>query len=55
VQRVVHLGFEVRVELTLPDGRELWAQISRTSAQELELREGQILPVRLPVPRVFAG
>jgi sulfate transport system ATP-binding protein len=55
VQRVVHLGFEVRVELTLPDGRELWAQISRTSAQELELREGQILPVRLPAPRVFAG
>jgi sulfate transport system ATP-binding protein len=55
VQRVVHLGFEVRVELTLPDGRELWAQISRTSAQELELREGQILPVRLPTPRVFAG
>ena len=55
VQRVVHLGFEVRVELTLPDGRELWAQISRTGAQELELREGQILPVRLPAPRVFAG
>src|SRR5438105_1561082 len=55
VQRVVHLGFEVRVELTLPDRRELWAQISRSSAQELELREGQILPVRLPAPRVFAG
>ncbi len=54
VQRVVHLGFEVRVELTLPDGRNIWAQVTRGSAHELELREGQILSVRLPVPRVFA-
>ena len=55
VQRVVHLGFEVRVELTLPDGREIWAQVTRASAQELELAEGQILAVRLPAPRVFAS
>ncbi len=54
VRRVVHLGFEVRVELTLPDGRDLWAQVTRESAQELELEEGQILPVRLPAPRTFA-
>jgi sulfate transport system ATP-binding protein len=54
VRRVVHLGFEVRVELTLPDGRDLWAQVTRESAQELELEEGQILAVRLPAPRVFA-
>jgi sulfate/thiosulfate transport system ATP-binding protein len=53
VQRVVHLGFEVRVELTLPDGREIWAQVTRANAQELELAEGQILSVRLPAPRVF--
>jgi sulfate transport system ATP-binding protein len=55
VRRIVHLGFEVRVELTLPDGREVWAQITRASAQELELSEGQILPVRLPAPRLFAA
>jgi sulfate/thiosulfate transport system ATP-binding protein len=55
VQRVVHLGFEVRVELTLPDGSEVWAQITRESASELELSEGQILPVRLPAPRLFAA
>jgi len=55
VQRVVHLGFEVRVELTLPDGRDIWAQVTRESAHELELREGQILPVRLPAPRVFSS
>ena len=54
VERVVHLGFEVRVELKLHDGRDIWAQVTRETAQELELREGQILSVRLPQPRVFA-
>jgi sulfate transport system ATP-binding protein len=55
VKRVVHLGFEVRVELTLPDGRDVWAQVTRAAAAELELAEGQILTVRLPEPRVFAA
>jgi sulfate transport system ATP-binding protein len=55
ITRIVHLGFEVRVELTLPDGDEVWAQVTRASAQELELAEGQILAVRLPAPRVFAS
>jgi sulfate transport system ATP-binding protein len=55
VERVVHLGFEVRVELKLQDGREIWAQVTREQAQERELREGQILSVRLPSPRVFAS
>jgi sulfate/thiosulfate transport system ATP-binding protein len=54
VRRVVHLGFEVRVELTLPDARDIWAQVTREMAQELELEEGQILAARLPAPRVFA-
>lgn len=54
IERVVHLGFEVRVELKLQDGREIWAQVTRERAQELELHEGQILAVRLPAPRVFA-
>jgi sulfate/thiosulfate transport system ATP-binding protein len=55
VERVVHLGFEVRVELKLHDGHELWAQVTRERAAELELHEGQILSVRLPAPRVFAS
>jgi len=55
VHRIVHLGFEVRVELTLPDGRQIWAQQTRESAQELELAEGQILAVRLPELREFAA
>jgi len=54
VKRVVHLGFEVRVELTLPDGRAIWAQVTRSEAEQLELADGQILAVRLPQPRVFA-
>ncbi len=54
VRRVVHLGFEVRVELTLPDGRDVWAQVTRETTEELELHEGQILAARLPAPRVFA-
>jgi sulfate/thiosulfate transport system ATP-binding protein len=53
VRRVAHLGFEVRVELTLPDGRGVWAQVTRETAAELELAEGQILTARLPAPRVF--
>jgi sulfate transport system ATP-binding protein len=55
VERVAHLGFEVRVELRLHDGHEVWAQVSREEAQQLELAEGQILNVRLPEPRVFAA
>jgi sulfate transport system ATP-binding protein len=55
VRRVVHLGFEVRVELTLPDGRDIWAQVTRETAEQLELAEGQILAVRLPPPRVFTA
>jgi sulfate transport system ATP-binding protein len=54
VRRVVHLGFEVRVELTLPDGKDIWAQVTRETAAELELAEGQILAARLPPARVFA-
>jgi sulfate transport system ATP-binding protein len=55
VERVAHLGFEVRVELKLHDGREIWAQVTREEAQQLELSEGQILSVRLPAPRVFTN
>jgi sulfate/thiosulfate transport system ATP-binding protein len=55
IERVVHLGFEVRVELKLHDGRDIWAQVTREEAQQLELREGQILSVRLPAPRVFSA
>jgi sulfate transport system ATP-binding protein len=46
VERVVHLGFEVRVELALPDGEKLWAQLTRVEAESLELGDGSIVYVR---------
>ena len=35
----------VRVELKLGDGRQVWTQLAPEQAEQLELREGQILPV----------
>jgi len=46
VERVAHLSFEVRVELTLDDGRDVWVQLTRSQAAELELEPGQIVWVR---------
>jgi sulfate transport system ATP-binding protein len=47
-RRVLHLGFEVRVELVLPDGSEAVAQMTRNQAEELELADGDIVYVRPP-------
>jgi sulfate transport system ATP-binding protein len=55
VERVVHLGFEVRVELALDDGRLVSAQVTRDEAEELELRNGQIVFVRPSRTTVFSG
>ena len=54
VRRVVHLGFEVRVELELADGAEARAQITRAEAQALELAGGEIVYVRPPVGMAVA-
>jgi sulfate transport system ATP-binding protein len=54
VERVVHLGFEVRVELLLADGTSVWAQTTRERAEQLELHEGQIVYARLGTRRVFS-
>ncbi len=40
VDRIVHLGFEVRVELSLGDGDSTWVQTTRGRVEELELVEG---------------
>jgi sulfate transport system ATP-binding protein len=50
VRRVVHLGFEVRVEVELPDGSVARAQLTRAQADELELVRGDIIYVRTPAP-----
>jgi sulfate/thiosulfate transport system ATP-binding protein len=40
VERVVHLGFEVRADLALEDGRELWVQMTKAEAEALALEQG---------------
>jgi sulfate/thiosulfate transport system ATP-binding protein len=52
VSRVVHLGFEVRIELVLADGGSAWAQITRGDAEALELKPGDIVWVRPAIPPV---
>jgi sulfate/thiosulfate transport system ATP-binding protein len=54
VERLVHLGFEVRADLVLHDGQRLQAQLSREDAEELELARGQIVFVRPGRTRQFA-
>jgi sulfate transport system ATP-binding protein len=54
VKRIVHLGFEVRVELTLTDGDDFSVQLTRDEVDQLELVEGQIVFVRPRSTRVFA-
>jgi len=46
IDRVVYLGFEVRVELVRSDGTHVWAQVPRDVAERLELARGQIVFVR---------
>ena len=53
VQRIVALGFEVRVEFILGDGTEVWAQLTRSEFQELELAEGQIVHLRAAQAKRF--
>jgi sulfate transport system ATP-binding protein len=55
VKRIVHLGFEIRVDLETGDGRHVWAQLTRAQLEHLELAEGQIVYVRPNVrPRLAA-
>ncbi len=48
VARVVHLGFEVRIELELADGGRARAQLTRAQTDELELKAGDVVYVRAP-------
>jgi sulfate/thiosulfate transport system ATP-binding protein len=55
VTRIVHLGFEVRVELVLPDGERLWAQTTRRDVEALALDEGMNVFVRPSRTHTFEG
>ena len=53
IDRIVHLGFEVRLEMTLADEAPLTAQLTRAQVEELELAEGQIVYVTPARARTF--
>jgi sulfate transport system ATP-binding protein len=54
IERIIHLGFEVRVELVLHDGSRLSAVVTRDESAALELEAGQIVFVRPTRETVFA-
>jgi sulfate transport system ATP-binding protein len=47
IERVAHLGFEVRVQLVFGDGGRFEAQVTHDEAERLELAPGQIVYARL--------
>ncbi len=49
VDRVTRLGFEVRVDLTVDD-HEVWAQVTRGTAEQLGITEGQTVHLRRVAP-----
>lgn len=53
VKRVLHLGFEVRIELVLQDGQEIWAQVSRNEIGRLDVEPGQAIYIRPSKEKVF--
>jgi sulfate/thiosulfate transport system ATP-binding protein len=53
VERVVHLGFEVRVDLVRHDGTHISAQLTSDEAEQLELERGRIVYIRTSRERVF--
>jgi sulfate/thiosulfate transport system ATP-binding protein len=56
VTRIVHLGFEIRVELALKaDDKHVWAQITKDKLSELGLEEGQTCWMRPRQQRSFNG
>jgi sulfate transport system ATP-binding protein len=54
VERLTHLGFEVRVELALADGQRLWSQITRDDLERMELAPHQRVYVEPLHARTFA-
>ena len=50
IVRMAHVGFEVRLDLTLAGGDPVRVQLTSARAQELELAQGQIVHVRRSRP-----
>ena len=54
IERIVHLGFEVRVELVRYEGEHLLVQLTQEEAEQLELERGHIVYVRASRETVFS-
>jgi ABC-type sulfate/molybdate transport systems ATPase subunit len=55
IERVARVGFEVRIEAALGDGSPVPVLATRQQADELELRAGQIVWLRVDRAREFAA
>jgi sulfate/thiosulfate transport system ATP-binding protein len=55
IERVARVGFEVRIEAALGDGTPVPVLATRQQADELELRAGQIVWLRVHRSREFAA
>jgi sulfate/thiosulfate transport system ATP-binding protein len=55
IERLIHLGFEVRAELLLADGQRVLAQLTRDEAELLSLERGEIVYVRPVHARALAS
>ena len=51
IERVVTLGFDNRIELTLPDGEHVWAQMTRDEVARIQPAAGQVVGVDLSQSR----
>ena len=53
IERIVHLGFAVRVDLAREDGERLSVQLTRDEAERLGLEQGQVVFVKPTKQTVF--
>jgi hypothetical protein len=51
VERITHLGFEVRVDIRMEGGGPTWVQFSRGAAAELALAPSDRVWISRPGPR----
>jgi sulfate/thiosulfate transport system ATP-binding protein len=51
IERVITLGFDNRIELTLPDGHRVWAQLTRDEVARMQPTTGQVIGVDLSQSR----
>ena len=54
VERIVRVGYEVRLELLLGEGQQITAQLTKAEADRHELEQGDIVWIRPDEVREFA-